>query len=147
MCEGNREEKEQGGVGNLLHRCEPNVDSSTQERLNSRLLYLLSEEVNEVLGLQLFRWYCESNGMKGTTLFSLPPTPLPIRDAVSKPTGKVTLLFRCPDSRKSAGLCCSCFYPSHTGPFGLFFFFAHPLRGLLLGSVQFCSCDSFASTL
>lgn len=44
--------------------CGKQMRTALNKRLNSRLLYLLSVEVNKVLSLQ-FCWYCDINGMKG----------------------------------------------------------------------------------
>lgn len=44
--------------------CGKQTWTALNKRLNSRLLYLLSVEVNKVLSLQ-FCWYCDINGMKG----------------------------------------------------------------------------------
>lgn len=106
------------------------------KRLNSRLLYLLSVEVNKVLSLQ-FCWYCGMKGGKKWLNLSHPPHA---RDATSKARWRVTLLLPCPPNLGH-------FYHCHTETrlagaviaftHLLLELFAHPLQGLLLGWYSF----------
>lgn len=65
--------------------------TALNKRLNSRLLYLLSVEVNKVLSLQ-FCWYCDINGMEGKKNYTHPKY-YRCHNKAEQANMKVTLLF------------------------------------------------------
>lgn len=144
--EHNLEEKEQ--KGKTYCTCVKQTWTALNKRLNSRLLYLLSVEVNKVLSSQ-FCWYCDINGMKGKKLLNLSPPN--IRDTMSKANMKSHSLVLMPSlfltillllNRKlTGGYYYYYFYPSHTGTF------CSSSSRFAFRLVQFCSCDSFVSTV
>lgn len=130
------EEKEQ--KGKTYCTCVKQTWTAGNKRLNSRLLYLLSVEVNKVLSLQ-FCWYCGTHGMKGKKWLNLSHPPH-VRGAMSQPTWQVTLLLSCPPN---LGDFYYCYVETRlvgaviTFTHLLLELFAHPLQGLLLGWYSF----------
>lgn len=118
--------------------CVKQTRTAGNKRLNSRLLYLLSVEVNKVLSLQ-FCWFCGIRGMKGKKWLNLSHPPH-ARDAMSKPTWQVPLLPSCPPN---FGHFHGCYIETRllgaviTFTHLLLELFAHPLQGLLLGWYSF----------